>query len=155
MQTQLKKYLVDLLSKKEYCKKEVVKKLRRKFAEASLDEINELVDRFEELGIISDYRFTEIYVRYGLNKNWGKSRISRQLGQRGVSKELIENYFLENDLEIDVEKLCETVQRKYKVEKFEGLAFDERQQIRQKIERYLAYRGHNYNHIRAVLDKLS
>lgn len=154
MQNQLKKYLTNLLSRREYCKQEVTKKLQRKFAEASLDEINELVDRFEELGIISDYRFTEIYVRYGLNKNWGKSRIHRQLIHKGVSKEVLEKYFSENGLEIDLGKLCQTVQKKFRINKLSNLSFIDEQKIRKKIENYLIYRGHNFNDIKCILENL-
>jgi regulatory protein len=154
MTDSLKKYVANLISRREYTKQEVTKKLRQRFAEASLEDINGVVDRFEELGIISDERFTEMYVRYGLNKNWGQSRIARQLAQKGVSRDSIDKYFLENSLKIDKKNLAETVKQKYKFSAFSNLPSDEKNKVRQKIERYLLYRGHSFSDVKLVFERL-
>jgi regulatory protein len=155
MNTELLKYAYYLLGRKDYTVQEISEKLRRKFAGASDSDIDLVIDKLIDLRIISDEKFTEIYIRNGLSKNWGKSRIKFNLKRKGVSNEIIDKYLFCDNFKIDIDNLYSAIFRKYKIDSYENLTSDEKYNILAKIKRYLAYRGHSFDDIEKVIKKIT
>ena len=64
--------------------------LRRKLAShGTPDEIEDVLNRMTELGLLCDRRFAEAWVR-GKATRFGVSRLRHDLAQRGVARETIE-----------------------------------------------------------------
>lgn len=53
-------------------------------------EIKETLGYFKEINLINDYNFAESLIDYRLHKAFGLKRISEELEQKGVRKEIIE-----------------------------------------------------------------
>jgi len=58
-----------------------------------------VVERFADVGLVDDERYTEIYIRSAQAANKGWHRIVRELGQRGIDTEYLEPPFDEDELE--------------------------------------------------------
>jgi SOS response regulatory protein OraA/RecX len=58
--------------------------------EYPLEEINELLSRFEEYGYLNDSSYAAIYITHGIQKGRAMWRIKRELLERGVSEIHIE-----------------------------------------------------------------
>lgn len=86
MESKLKARALRLLAMREHSRAE----LRAKLAgEAEAAEIDSVLDRLLELGLQSDARFAEAYVR-AKGARLGESRLRHELGQRGVAREIID-----------------------------------------------------------------
>ncbi len=79
---------LKLLAAREHSAAELRRKLRAKgFAESLAEEV---VGALQEQGLQSDQRFAEIFVRSRLSRGYGPVRIRRDLYQRGIGDELID-----------------------------------------------------------------
>jgi regulatory protein len=75
------------LARREYGRVELQRRLHRKgHCEAA---VNATLDRLLELDLQSDERFTESYIRARSQRGYGPLRIRAELGERGVSRDLI------------------------------------------------------------------
>ena len=78
-----------LVNFREYSSEELMRKL--------LDDgylpttAQSIVERALEVGVISDTRFCESFIRSKLSCGWGKERIVRELSSRGVDTDAVEN----------------------------------------------------------------
>ncbi len=63
--------------------------------DADAEFVDALIAVLSGEGLLSDRRFTEIFVRSRLNRGQGPLRIEADLRQRGVAVELIEQYLAE------------------------------------------------------------
>ncbi|SHI27641.1 regulatory protein RecX [Ferrimonas marina] len=135
---------VGLLSRRDHSRGELQQKLRlRGF---SVDEIQAAVERVTELGYLDDARFAQLFVRYRSQGGKGPMRLRMELRERQVADELIRSALTQP--EIDWFELCrDTRQRKFG----EGPVADFKQ--RQKVQRYLAYRGFDMEQIRYALSE--
>lgn len=80
---------MDLLAVREHSRKELSGKLQ-----ARIDDIaglEEVLDRLEQDGLLSDQRFAEAFVRSRTGRGQGPLRIRQELLQRGVAEMLIQN----------------------------------------------------------------
>ena len=76
-----------LLSHREHARQELVQKLhRRGFSDVA---INEALDDLESLGLLSDLRFAESYVRARVTRRFGPLRIRAELRRKGVADDII------------------------------------------------------------------
>ena len=61
-------------------------KLRRKFPEVGRDEIEEIIARFAELGLVDDLAYAETFARDRfLRAGYGRRRIAQDLARKGVA----------------------------------------------------------------------
>ena len=95
---------LSLLTIREHTQAELRNKLNAKgFPQKEVDEaIQKLLDE----NFLSDSRFCQVYIRSRLKKNpEGKSILIMRLKQKGVPSDIakseVDNYFLENDEEIN------------------------------------------------------
>ena len=69
----IKNYVLWLLGRQEYSKKELTQKLRMK--DASEDYIEQLLSLCESLGYIDEKRYCESFLRRQINKGLGQKRV--------------------------------------------------------------------------------
>ncbi|MEG1845614.1 MAG: regulatory protein RecX [Oscillospiraceae bacterium] len=101
---------LDLLSRRSHGKIELVKKLSVKHTkEAALA----AVERIEELGLINDERFAELYAdELYRRKGFSVSRIKRELILKGIDREIAENVAETLDKD-DINRIIILLQTKY------------------------------------------
>ncbi|WP_421866805.1 regulatory protein RecX [Motiliproteus sp.] len=83
---QLRQSAYGLLSRREYSRLE----LRRKLAGADVDStlLEQLLDQLQQQGLQSDQRFCESFIRSRIGRGQGEVRIVQELRQRGIDEEL-------------------------------------------------------------------
>ncbi len=80
---------LDLLSRRDYSKQELYRKLSVKHSEEAADAA---VAKAEELGLINEERFAENYAgELYSRKHFGERRILSELLSKGISREIAEN----------------------------------------------------------------
>jgi regulatory protein len=141
------------LGRRECSKKQILKKLQTKFAEASLAEIQEIVDEQESKGIISDQRFLESYIRSRISAGWGENKIKLKLYEKGISKDLI-NENLDLFQTINLQEIADYCIRKYKIDEtnFEQLEYSEKSKLKSRIMNHLAQKGFKYDQITKIME---
>ena len=88
---------MDLLSRREHSKFELTRKLKQRDFEA--DEIDAAIEILQQDNLQSDNRFVESLVNSKINAGFGPIKIRHELRQKGVSDELVGDYF--SGLEVD------------------------------------------------------
>lgn len=80
---------LDLLARREHSRAELRNKLLHRFRneEQSIDSV---LDKLENENLLSDQRFTEMYIRGRVAKSIGPIRIISELRQKGVDASLAE-----------------------------------------------------------------
>ncbi len=102
---------LDLLSRRPYGVKELIKKLCEKGHEKESSE--KACERLLELGLLNDEEYARILSNDLLErKNYGIKRVKRELAYRGISREIIENTLagLDNDAE---NRIILVIKKKY------------------------------------------
>ena len=90
----LRKKALDLLARREHSVGELQRKLqthvegRAKARNLDASVIDEVLEKLQDDGLVSDERFTEAFVRYRRNNGYGPQRIQAELRERGVSEKI-------------------------------------------------------------------
>ncbi len=103
-----------------------------------------MLDGLEEKRYLSDERFVEEYLKSRKRKGYGPLRITAELQERGISKELIARY-----LEAQGSEWYQLLQQVAANKAGASAASDSKTQ--QKIARFLEYRGFPASMIRRYL----
>jgi regulatory protein len=135
----LKNYVLWLLGRQEYSKKELAQKLRMK--DASEDYIEQLLSWCESLGYIDEQRYCESFLRRQINKGLGQKRVMAEATKKGVDRAQLMTLIEEQEIDW-FELALETYQKKY------GLG-DKQLDYKEKAKRvrYMMYRGFGYEEI--------
>ncbi|NML26271.1 recombination regulator RecX [Zoogloea dura] len=128
------------LAQREHSRVELARKLDGLGSE---DEVKTELDRLAELGLLSDARFADAYVRAKASR-FGASRLRLELSRRGVPAELIGEAIEDNCGDSELERARDVTRRK-----FAGAPADQREWARQ--ARFLQGRGFSTEIIRRVL----
>ncbi len=128
------------LAQREHSRAELARKLD---GLGSADEVDAELDRLADLGLLSDARFAEAYVRAKAAR-FGASRLKSELTRRGVAAELIGSALDEACGETEPERARTVLRRK-----FDTPPADAREWARQ--ARFLQGRGFSTDIIRRVL----
>jgi len=75
---------VDLLSRRDHSRVELARKLRRRLEADDASELDRVLDRLQQQGLLSDARFAAGFVRQRASR-YGDLRLSRDLRERGVA----------------------------------------------------------------------
>ena len=139
----IRKKLLDLLSRREHSKYELLTKLKlRVESKSSLeDEINKL----SEENLQSDLRFSESYIRSRYNSGFGPIRIKYDLSVRRVKESVVLTAFNEIDLDW-VEKL-----KKEKIKKYGNSSSENMQELSKRIK-FFIQRGFEKEMINKVIN---
>lgn len=139
-ETSLRERALRHLARREHSRAELARKLG---PHGSAEEIDDVLDRITELGLLSDHRFAEAWVRSKAAR-FGTARLRRELAQRGVGRDTIDAALGAETVEDDVER-ARTVWRG----KFGAAPADAREWARQ--ARFLQGRGFGTDVIRKIL----
>ena len=106
---------VFLLSLKDRTKKELQMKLNEKYRNEKM--VEKAVLKLEELGYIDDLNYAVSYIN---SRKYGKQRITYNLLQKGISKEKIEQAYMdiqeETEKDVEDEKLKKAILKNIKKE---------------------------------------
>ena len=134
---------VRLLAGREHARDELIRKLhQRGWSESQCETI---LDRLMALGLQSDERFAESFVRSRVQKAFGPVRIRAELQQRGIDRELIEQA-LRSDTPDWLAVAAGWYERRYGTEPIEDVKERGRRQAA------LARRGFSSDIIRELID---
>ena len=133
----------QLVNFREYSSEELSRKL---LDDGYLPDLAEhIVTRAQEVGVISDARFAESFIRTKLGAGWGRQRITQELARRGIDNDTIESL---NEVfpqpEVELERAYEIASRK----RLTGT------NDFQKIVRHLAGRGFSFTVASAVARRI-
>lgn len=129
---------VSYLARREHSTLELRRKLDK--SGFNTDEIEHVLAQLKQADLQSDERFAESYVRYRINRGYGKTRIRMELQERGVADELIHDSL--QQAEVDWFALAAEVRSK----RF-GEQNPEDFKSRAKQQRFLQYRGFSHDEI--------
>ena len=137
---------IFLISLKDRTKKELQLKLEEKYQNKAA--VLRATEKLEELGYLNDLNYAMSYIE---SKTYGKNRVSYNLFQKGVRKDIVEKAYLaldeekeENVEDVKLEKLIEKKGKKINInnERDEKKIKEE-----QKLIQYLARQGFSLDKI--------
>ncbi len=134
---------LDLLARREHSRSELKNKLNHRFR-GEEHEIDLVLDGLENENLLSDQRFTEMFIRTRVAKGIGPIRIVSELRQKGVDASVADLVLAELDIEWSVYLKALSLQ-KYG----ETVSEDERE--RAKRIRFFQYKGYTPELIREVV----
>ena len=134
-------FAINLLSRREYSLHELFQKLEPR--SQSPDQVSQILNKLVEAGYQSDQRFAESFLRSRISRGLGSMRIERELKDKGIDRYLIEQVF---SAEFD---WCEQAYESG-WKKSQSLDLTDFKQ-KQKLYRYLAYRGFSMEQIQYAL----
>ena len=143
--SELRVAAINLLSRREYSRHEIFQKLSPRAQDQ--DELQQVLNKLEELGYQSDQRFAESFLRSRIYRGLGKNRIVREMKEKGISLELAAQAIaLEQPdwFELAVQSATN------KVRTLDMSDYSERQ----KLFRYLSYRGFTIDEIKHAIEVL-
>lgn len=140
---------MNLLARREHSRHELADKLSTRYRQmepsAGSKPFNEVLeqvlDRLQADGLLSDARFAEAYVRSRIQRGFGPLSIRYDLRQRGVDAELIQAW-LPEDNDFWLEHLDQVLRRKYD----EADLASREPRILQKLQRFVVSRGFSSGH---------
>ncbi|MFC3284411.1 regulatory protein RecX [Litchfieldella rifensis] len=136
---------VRLLARREYSRAELEARLAAKGH--AVAEIATCLDALLEQGLQSDARFAESFIRSRVSRGQGPVKIRAELGNRGVSRELVGAALAECEASESLdwyELACQALTRRYA-----GPADSPRERARR--ERFLAGRGFDFDQVQHAL----
>ena len=135
---------VRYLSRREYGIEELKRKLVQRGVENDLAE--QVVADFAEQNLVSDERFTEMYVRMRIRRLFGPLKIRGELRQRGIA-----DHVIAGAMQVDEETWFDAA-ASWAAKRVRGeLDFTDRA----KLHRRLMNRGFNHGQASAALDRLN
>jgi len=130
---------LDILSRREHSVGELKTKLKK--FDPAYNDLNEVIEKLLESNFLNDERFAEAFIRSKSNSGYGPNYISQYLRKKGISSEQYDMY----SLEIDWEDKCLSQFKKKSRNK------ELNHKEKEKILRFLAYRGFSYEIIKNAL----
>ena len=139
----IRKKLLDLLSRREHSKYELLTKLKLRVESNS--SLEEEINKLSAENLQSDLRFSESYIRSRYNSGFGPIRIKYDLSVRRVKESVVLNAFNEIDLDW-VEKL-----KKEKIKKYGNSSSENMQELSKRIK-FFSQRGFEKEMINKVIN---
>lgn len=127
---------IRLLARREHSKLELIRQLKQaKFPQAEIDEV---LDKLEQQGYLSEIRFTAAYLRSRALRGMGPLKIQYELKEKGIDLALIQQAFIEFEQEFDWnDSFFHLVKRRFP--NIESLSLYSAEG--QKLARFVAQRG--------------
>jgi regulatory protein len=138
-----KQQLIKLLARREYSRAELVDKIQPQNPEQS-KLLKNILDDFEDKGVISDVRVIESVVRR-LSPKWGIIRIQQEFSKKGVALDKTEIVCRQLQ-ETEVERAYSIWQRKFQLP---ATLKEKTKQIR-----FLSHRGFSLETIKALFKQI-
>lgn len=141
----LRRGIVDLLSRRDYSRLELLRKFRDRCEDS--DQLEQILDDFQQRQWQSDLRFAESYLNSRFQRGIGPLRLRQELREKGIDSHTIELVFDAFDGDW-FENLYRIAEKKSKSIK------ENDKNKKQKLFRFLAYRGFTSEQISSVIDDL-
>ncbi len=138
-----------LLARREYAEAELRQKLSHKMLgtyEQINTELDGIIERLQSLGYQDDERFAFAYARNRQSKGFGAERISLELGEKGISAELVEATL------VQLEEHWPAVIGHVWQKKFRAAPADYAEKAKQ--QNFLRYRGFRFSDIEQLFSDL-
>lgn len=142
---ELRRAMVDLLSRRDYSRLELFRKLKARCED--VDVLEQLLDDFQQRNWQSDQRFAESFLNSRYQRGLGPMRLKQEMRDKGLANDVIQ-LALES-LEVDWYQLAFDVAQK----KANSLKESDPNK-KQKLFRFLAYRGFNSDQIAYAMDEM-
>lgn len=140
---QAKDKALKYLSYKIRSKAQVVKKLEDEMFPEHI--INKVLNILEKYNYINDENFAKIYIKNAVDmKGYGQFRISYNLENMGVSKDIFEKYLYDTNFIDEKKKAVQLLEKKTKNINISTITYKNKQ----KFYTYLAQRGFSYDCIK-------
>lgn len=139
-------YACRILSMREYSEKAIYQKILTKGYESS--EVDLVIGFLLDNNWLSNQRFCEVFVRSKISRGQGLSRIRFELNEQGINNELL-NSVLNSQEPINWQNVCDKVAER----KIESSCLQNTIKDRQKMQRFLMYRGFSGEQIRNSVNK--
>lgn len=136
---------LKMLARREHSRHELIQKLKAKNFDENL--IQEVIKYLEQKKYLDDVRFAQSYARMRSHKGYGNCRISAELVQRGVAREVV-NALLFDETET-IKLIKKNYQKKYGQTPMTDL------QEKAKRMNYLYRKGFDREVIRKFLKQIS
>lgn len=137
---------IFLISLKDRTKKELQLKLEEKYQNKAA--VLRATEKLEELGYLNDLNYAMSYIE---SKTYGKNRVSYNLFQKGVRKDIIEKAYLALDEEkeenVEDVKLEKLIEKKGKKVNINNERDEKKIKEEQKLIQYLARQGFSLDKI--------
>lgn len=137
---------IFLISLKDRTKKELQLKLEEKYQNKAA--VLRATEKLEELGYLNDLNYAMSYIE---SKTYGKNRVSYNLFQKGVRKDIVEKAYLALDEEkeenIEDVKLEKLIEKKGKKVNINNERDEKKIKEEQKLIQYLARQGFSLDKI--------
>lgn len=140
---QLRIMAINLLSRREYSLHELSQKLEPRSQDS--DQVPQLLEFLVRSGYQSDQRYAESFFRSRISRTLGPMRIKRELKDKGIDSDLINQVFA-----TDVDWFQLAFDSAYK--KSQTLDLSD-YKVKQKLYRYLSYRGFTMEHIQYAVEQ--
>lgn len=137
---------IFLISLKDRTKKELQLKLEEKYQNKAA--VLRATEKLEELGYLNDLNYAMSYIE---SKTYGKNRVSYNLFQKGVRKDVVEKAYLALDEEkeenVEDVKLEKLIEKKGKKVNINNERDEKKIKEEQKLIQYLARQGFSLDKI--------
>ena len=137
---------IFLISLKDRTKKELQLKLEEKYQNKAA--VLRATEKLEELGYLNDLNYAMSYIE---SKTYGKNRVSYNLFQKGVRKDIVEKAYLALDEEkeenVEDVKLEKLIEKKGKKVNINNEPDEKKIKEEQKLIQYLARQGFSLDKI--------
>ena len=144
-----KKYVYTILARRMYSSSEIRKKLKE---QGYTDEIiDNVISMMEGYGYLNDKTFAEEWIRSRIQNNpKGKIVLKRELAQKGIEGDIIEEVFNQSFDESQQSEIALDMARR----KSRSYRNDDPISARRKLQGYLIRRGFDFETVRNVVDKV-
>lgn len=142
-ESELRVAAINLLSRREYSRHELYQKLEPRTSNE--DFLEQLLDKLIEAGYQSDERFAESFLRSRTHRGLGKMRIERELKEKGIDRDLIEQVMGSEVDWFDLAFQCG-------LKKSQSIDLTD-YKAKQKLFRFIAYRGFTMDQIQYALEQ--
>lgn len=123
---------IRLLARREHGSRELADKLKHKGYLSS--DIEQALTQCQDLGYLCDRRFASAYLRYRAAQGFGASRIKQELLMKRIDADVVETAISEEDIDWSAIALAQW-------KKKAGAVLREDENAKQKIKRFMFYRG--------------
>jgi regulatory protein len=144
-----KKYVYNILARRMYSSSEIRKKLKE---QGYTDEIiDNVISMMEGYGYLNDKTFAEEWIRSRAHNNpKGKIVLKRELTQKGIEGDIIEEVFSQSFDESQQSEIALDMARRQS----RSYRNDDPISARRKLQGYLIRRGFDFETVRNVVDKV-
>ncbi len=131
----MKNYVIFLLAKRDYFRKDLEDKLYIKYKEKKI--VLEIIEEMENREYLNDYNMAKQYINS--HKKYGRRRLEFELKRKNIENSIIDDLLSEN-IHIEIEELEKNVEKMIK-------------QSPEKIYASLMRKGFQYKDIKEAIDR--